>query len=130
MDLSGISNSYFNQISSNVTNANDSSKKVKNLIDGDLNNADDEKLMDACKEFESYMLEQVMKRMDSMTKALGDDEQEDSNSTMLSYFKGNVMQEMAGDVADKGSIGIANELFQAMKRQQNAIRPETLTNES
>ena len=75
------------------------------------------------------MMEQVMKRMDTMTKALGNDEEQDSNTSMLSYFKDNVMQEMAGDIADRGTIGIANELFQAMKRQQSAVKPETLSNQ-
>ncbi len=128
MDLSGISNSYVSQATSGITD--EQTKRVKNLVNSDLTNADDEKLMDACKEFEAYMMEQVMKRMDTMTKALGNDEEQDSNTSMLSYFKDNVMQEMAGDIADRGTIGIANELFQAMKRQQSAVKPETLSNQT
>ena len=128
MDLSGISNSYVSQATSGITD--EQTKRVKNLVNSDLTNADDEKLMDACKEFEAYMMEQVMKRMDTMTKALGNDEEQDSNTSLLSYFKDNVMQEMAGDIADRGTIGIANELFQAMKRQQSAVKPETLSNQT
>lgn len=124
MDFSGISNSYFNQITSSVSD--ESTKRVQNLVDSDLTNADDEKLMDACKQFESYLMEQVMKQMDSMTKALGDEEEKDSNNSMLTYFKGNVMQSLAGDVAEKGDIGLAKQLFEAMKRQQNAVHPDTI----
>lgn len=114
MDINSLTSSYLNQLNIN-TDTSASAKKVKNLTEADLANKSDEELMDACKEFESYLLEQVMKSMEKTT-TLFSDKEEGSDSAIVDYFMDTTIQELAGDVTNKQGLGIAQTLFEAMKR--------------
>lgn len=43
--------------------SNSSADKLSDTLSGDLSNASDEELMDVCKDFEAYFVEQVFKEM-------------------------------------------------------------------
>lgn len=78
--------------------------------------ATDEEMMEVCKEFESYLVEQVMKRMkDAMT-----DNEEEENE-YLSYFGDMMYQEYAKTIAQNGELGLAQQLYESMKR--NTVVP-------
>lgn len=78
--------------------------------------ATDEEMMEVCKEFESYLVEQVMKRMkDAMT-----DSEEEENE-YLSYFGDMMYQEYAKTIAQNGELGLAQQLYESMKR--NTVVP-------
>ena len=70
----GINNSFGNS----KTFSNVKTNKLQNSLEN-INNASDEELMEVCKEFETYMLEQVIKSMES---TIGKDEEESSTSYM------------------------------------------------
>ncbi len=78
-----------------------------------INNASDEELMQVCEDFESYLVEQVFKAME---KTVGKDEEENE---YMQYFGDNLYQEYAADIADKGDLGIAQTLYESMKRDYN-----------
>ena len=63
--MSGISiNPYSNLYEQTATSAqNASASRLNDTISGDLSSASDEELMDVCKDFEAYFVEQVMKEM-------------------------------------------------------------------
>lgn len=71
----------------------------------------DEELMDACKSFESYLLEQVMKSAEKTIMKADDEENE-----YLSMFKDNMFQEYARMITESGQIGLAKQLYESMKR--------------
>lgn len=86
-------------------------------IKNTLNNAEstDEELMDACKSFESYMLEQVFKGMKSTVPK---SEEEESNDYMT-QFGDMLYEEYAQSATEKESIGLAQMLYESMKRNSN-----------
>ena len=86
-------------------------------IKNTLNNAEstDEELMDACKSFESYMLEQVFKGMKSTVPK---SEEEESNDYMT-QFGDMLYEEYAQSASEKESIGLAQMLYESMKRNSN-----------
>ncbi len=91
--------------------------KLQNKLSG-INNdsATDEELMEVCKEFEAYLVEQVFDRMkDAMT----DSEEEESD--YLSYFGDMMYQEYANTIAENGELGLAQQLYESMKR--NTVSP-------
>ena len=92
--------------------------KLKDKLSGtDFSKASDDELMDACKSFESYFIEQVMKGME---KTLPKNEEETSGSSYLSMFKDNLYQEYADMASEQGDgIGIARMLYEQMKRNYN-----------
>jgi flagellar protein FlgJ len=94
------------------------SNSVKNSkLEQTLNNAEnatDEELMDACKSFEAYLLEQVFKGME---KTIMKDEDEEQND-YLAQFGDKIYEEYAKEASESGSLGIAQMLYDSMKRNQ------------
>ncbi len=96
------------------TATSDYSNKKADSIKNTLNNASasDKELMDACKSFESYMLEQVFKGMESTVPK----SEEEENNDYMSQF-GDMLYEQYADAATKqNSIGLAQMLYDSMKR--------------
>ena len=90
---------------------------LQNKLSGiNSESATDEELMEVCKEFEAYLVEQVFDRMkDAMT----DSEEEESD--YLNYFGDMMYQEYANTVAQNGELGLAQQLYESMKR--NTVSP-------
>jgi flagellar protein FlgJ len=102
-----------NSINSISTNYLAKSSKVSGLEATlkDSENATDEELMEACKSFESYLLEQVFKGME---KTIIKDEEEEND--YLAQFGDKLYEEYAKDASESGSMGIAQILYESMKR--------------
>ena len=118
MDFSDISN-LTNYAGSMATDTNSS------VLSNKVNNAQtDEELMDACKEFEVYLWEQVVKSMKETTSLFGEDS---SNSQMVDYFMDTAITEMAEQLTEqtKGPGSLAQQMYEQMKRN-NVISAETL----
>lgn len=90
---------------------------LQNKLSGiNSESATDEELMEVCKEFEAYLVEQVFDRMkDAMT----DSEEEESD--YLNYFGDMMYQEYANTIAENGELGLAQQLYESMKR--NTVTP-------
>ncbi len=72
--------------------------------------ATDEEMMEVCKSFEAYMMEQVMKEM---KKSVQDEEEQ---SDYLQQFGDMLYQEYANKATEGQGLGIAQMLYEAMKR--------------
>lgn len=83
----------------------------------------DEEIMEVCKEFEAYLVEKVF---DRMKDALTDSEEEESD--YLTYFGDMMYQEYAKQITENGELGLAQQLYESMKR--NTVTPvqESLQN--
>lgn len=89
-------------------------KTGENWSKNDYSKKTDEELMDACKEFESYLWEQVLSEM---TKNVNFGVDTDSTtSTMLDYFKDEAMKEVAGEITESTTSSLAQSLYEQMKR--------------
>ena len=111
MDIGNMSSAYNDLYASASKTA---SSKLEGQLKSDYSNATDEELMDACKKFESYFLEQVFKEM---VKTIPESESSSSsNSTMLDYFKDEMIQKVAEDSTEQNSLGLAQMLYEQMKR--------------
>jgi flagellar protein FlgJ len=74
------------------------------------NNASDKELMDVCKSFEAYLLEQAMKEMKKSVES-----DEDKND-YLEQFGDKLYEEYADKATEGQGLGIAQMLYEAMKR--------------
>lgn len=112
MDFSDISSLYSDIY---TTTANQTAKKLQNQVSNtDYSSATDEELMDACKQFEAYFIEQMYKGMlDTIPKS---DDTSSSTSTLVDYYKDQMIQSIAEDTADQSSLGLAQMLYEQMKR--------------
>lgn len=108
-DMSSINKMYTEFSAKNATT--DASKIGVNK---DFSKASDEELMDACKKFEAYFLEQCFKEMMKTTNE--SETSSASSSTLLNYYKDNFIQEISEESTDKQGLGLAQQLYEQMKR--------------
>lgn len=119
MDLTGITSGYSDYL---TTSANESASKVQKTANAVGQDATDEELMDACKQFESYLLEQVFKEMEKTTKWDPDEEDEEetpltgAGNSLVDFFKDQTIATLASTSTEQSGLGIAQQLYEAMKR--------------
>ena len=75
---------------------------------------EEKKLLDACRQFESYFVEQMYKQM--MATVPKDELDTGSNSMLVDYYKDNLVKEYAKATTDQENLGLAQMLYEQMKR--------------
>ena len=112
IDLAGLSSYYTDIMATQAQTAQ--SQKLQQSVSCDYSNATAEELMEACKEFEAYFLEQMFKEM---AKTIPKNDNEDATTQRLvDYFKDNAIQQIAADSTESNSLGLAQMLYEQMKR--------------
>lgn len=113
MDFSNITSMY-SDVYANA--ANQSASKLQDKLNGaDYTKADDDELMDACKQFEAYFVEQMYKSM--MKTIPQNEEMSASTSNMLDYYKDEMIRKAAEQTTDQnGGLGLAQMLYEQMRR--------------
>lgn len=112
MDI-GNTTSMYKDIYANASNR--STAKLEHALEtSDYSKADSDELMDACKQFEAYFLEQMFKEM---LKTIPKNESTSgANANMVDYFKDQMVQEIAAESTEQNSLGLAQMLYEQMKR--------------
>lgn len=106
--ISGI----IDQTSSSV--ANSKTNALQSKLNGDFTKASDEELMDVCKDFEAYFVEQVLKEVE---KTIPKSEDEDASMSQLTgFYKEEMIKSLAEDVCEQQSLGLAQQMYEQMKR--------------
>lgn len=95
-----------------ASTATGSADKMKDTLSKDMTQATDEELMKVCKSFESYFTQKVMESMEKMVPK----DEEESKSSEFEMFKSTLYQEFADAASEKGDLGLAQILFESMKR--------------
>ena len=111
MDISSISSMYSDIYASS---SSQSASKLQNKLDTDYSQATNEELMDVCKEFESYFLEQMFKEM--MKTIPENEESSGSMSSMMDYYKDEMVKNLASDSTEQNGLGLAQMLYDQMCR--------------
>ncbi len=123
MDITSLGTDYASEMAANTLKNAQNSELTKK----DLSNASDEELMDACKQFEEYFVEQIFKNaLKSTTLLSGDDSTSTYMSTMKDYYRDQYSREMATEASKTGQIGLAQELYDQMKKSQGVTIEEAL----
>lgn len=105
--------SFYNNYQTDT--ATDSTSKLEETLNSDLSEATEEELMDVCKDFEAYFIEQMFK---AMQKMVPESEENVSSSTrqLKDYYKEQMTQSYAEQASESGGLGIAQILYEQMKR--------------
>ena len=84
----------------------------------------DEEMLDACKEFETYLWEQVIKSMKSASEVFSDGEK----SPQVDYFMDTAITKTAEQMTEQslGSNSLAMQMFEQMKRNSGVSLEEIL----
>lgn len=106
LDLSTYYSDYYTQA------ANASASALSDTLNNINEGTSDEELMDACKEFEAYFLEQIYKGME---KTIMKSEEEEND--YISTFSDMRVEEYAKLATQQGDgVGLAKQLYESMKR--------------
>ena len=118
MDISSLYGSSALDSNAYTNAANQTASKLQDKLNSsDYSKATDDELMDACKQFESYFLEQVFKEMEKSVDALKDKDSTDvPTNNLVSYYKDQTIAGIASESTEKQGTGLAQMLYENMKR--------------
>lgn len=113
MDISGLSTDYQNYLSRSSA----ATAKMDQIKNTDYQNATDEELMDACKQFEEYFVEMTLKEVFKTVDLFGMGESSSSAmSTSKDLMKDGIVQKFAEKITEESNLGLAQQLYESMKR--------------
>lgn len=113
MEMSGLSN--LTQYTQSLAGASSAENLKAKISASDNKDTEDAKLMEVCKEFESYFLEQVYKGM--LDTVPTTELSSSANNTLLDYYKDEFVKEVASNTTSQGEgLGLAQQLYEQMKR--------------
>ena len=122
MDIAGLSG-YTDFL---VNEKKNSTAALENKLNKAALTTDEQELLDACKQFEAYLWEQVFKGMEKTAKVFSDDNEEEGYaSNMVDMFQDTVIQEIASRTVSDGPNSLSMILFEQMKRNYNIGTTET-----
>lgn len=126
MEIGGIGSAYADFMTSQASNSK--AEALQGKLANGSSVTDEDELKEACKEFEAYFMEQVFNSMMETTKVFSDDEEDGYASKMVDYFKDFAVQELCDNVTDGNGLGLANILYEQMKRNYSigVVQPEEL----
>ncbi len=119
MDVSGI-NSMLSQ--TGITNATNNANKAKaegltNSVNGLSSESTEEELKEVLEDFESYFIEQIIKKMkDTFTE---DDKESSVASQYTDTFMDYAIEDVADIILDEIGGNMTQQLFEQMKRNYN-----------
>ncbi|HAG68765.1 MAG TPA: hypothetical protein DCL38_02180 [Lachnospiraceae bacterium] len=133
MAISPINTDYLNSTAGRVSDTastkdlEDKLNSFKDILDSKTQETESEasaeefdrdgKLMEACKQFEAYFIEQVFKEM---KKSVNLTQSEDAaTKQLMSYYEDNLTGEYAKMAADQQENGLAQMLYEQMKRNMS-----------
>lgn len=112
IDIGNVASMYSNVYS---TAANQTASRLQNKLDGsDYSTATEDELMDACKQFEAYFIEQMYKAM--MKTIPSNEGTSNYTSNMMDYYKDQMIQSMAEQTTEQSGFGLAQMLYEQMRR--------------
>ena len=116
MDIGNISN--LTDYTSALASASSAQKKAESANSAQT----DEEMLSACKEFESYLWEQVLKSMKSASEVFSTEEDDQK----VSYFKETAMADIAKQITEQnlGTNSLAMQMYEQMKRNQGITADE------
>lgn len=122
VDFSNIAGMYSDTY---ANAANQRAAKLQDkLKDADYAKATDTELMDACKQFEAYFIEQMYKGM--MKTIPSQENTSNYTATMMDYYKDQMIQTVAEETTNQnGGLGLAQMLYDQMKRNFGTVELPT-----
>jgi len=114
MDISNISSltDYY----TSITGQTKASGLASSLSAKAENAGTDEELMDVCKQFESYLLEQVFKNMEKTVMRNDDESKDASTDNLVTFFREQTVQELARQSTETQSLGLAQQLYDQLRK--------------
>lgn len=129
MEIGSLNSAYFNNILENTGSSTEGIKNKLNSAKAAGKAPSDDELMEVCKEFEAYFMEQIFKNMKS-SMVPKSEETSGSMATLKGYYEDEMMKEYAKSAAGQSTNGLAQMLFEQMKRNYSTTEIPTGRNDA
>ena len=106
MDIGSL---YSDYLTSTATKASNLERTLQNTN----REKNDDELLEACKQFESYFIEQVYKEM---LKTVDISEGDSSMAQLVDYFKDETVQKVAEQTMEQSGGTLAKQMYEQMRR--------------
>ena len=123
IDSSYLSN-YLNTVKDDASTRASEYSNLKNKLDSAGKDTSDDELMDVCRQFEAYFIEQVFKEMEKTVPK--SDMGYNSDDQLVNFFKDDVRQKLASKAGEQQGLGLAQMLYEQMKRNYSAVTPSEI----
>ncbi len=122
MDINGLKSNYTDYLAQESK----TTSQIDQLKNKNYDNASDEELMGACKQFEEYFVEMVLKEVFKTVDifGMGGESSSGAMSTSKDLMKDSMVQKFATKISEDSNLGLAQQLYESMKR--NTISVEEL----
>ena len=98
-----------------VTNA--ASSSLQSTLGNVNEDSSDEELMNVCKNFEAYFVQKIIEQ--AKKSIAGEDEEEQGE--YMKYFGDMRNEQYANIIAESGSVGLAQQLYDSIKSSNNML---------
>lgn len=105
--INGLSSLY----TSDYWQSSTQTKELESSLSSDMTTKTEDELMEVCKDFEAYFVEQMFKAMEKMVP-----ENEESENEYTDMFGDMLVQEYAESATETQGFGIAQTMYEQMKR--------------
>jgi flagellar protein FlgJ len=105
LDTSSLYSTYGQSIS------NASATTLEGTLNSVGDSTSDDELMEVCKDFEAYFVQKIIEQAKSTIAG----EDEDEQGEYMQYFGDMLNEQYADAIAESGSTGLAQQLYESMK---------------
>jgi len=126
-DLSSLTD-YASSLLSNAQSTN-SVNTIKNSVSSVNSTSTDDELLDACKQFESYLWEQILKEVDKTVNLFGTNNESGSYAAnMVNTFSDTLIQDLSEKLTSGKENTLAMTLYEQLKRNNGygVVTPEEI----
>ena len=96
--------------------SNNKASSLQSSLSGVSSETSEEELLQVCKDFESYFVEEVLKEVKENMKADEDEDEDSSLSTMTDFYMDSTIELVADQLVDQVGESFTQQLFEQMKR--------------
>lgn len=114
LDISSLTD-YGTSLLSN-TQSSTAGQTVKSQVSSLSSDSTDDELLDACKQFEAYLWEQIYKEVDKSVNLFGTQSEGGYASDMVSMFSDTLIEEVSKQSVSDGDNSLAMTLYEQLKR--------------
>lgn len=96
--------------------SNNKASSLQNTLNGVSSETSEEELLQVCKDFESYFVEEVLKEIKKNMEADEEEDEDSSLSTMKDFYMDTTIETVADQTVDQMGGNFTQQLFEQMKR--------------
>lgn len=99
----------------NTITSNYNGTKVTNTLNNVSANSTEDELMEVCKDFQSYFIEEVIKEV-KQNMTFEEEEEDSSLSTLTDFHMDSAIEMISDQILDQSGTSFAQQMYEQMKR--------------